>query len=515
MGFNNDGAQALADRLAVAGVRRGNAAVGIPLGISIGKTKTTPLDAATEDYLTSLRLLAPFADYIAVNVSSPNTPGLRSLQDADSLSGLVGALVAEAARLAGPDAPVPVLVKLAPDLSFDALEEALAVCTRAGARGLIATNTTLARTGLSAADQARAAEAGGLSGAPLALPGPRGGRLPGRADRSPGDRRGWGADRRRRPGPARRRRRAAPGLHRIHLPRPGSGHRAQPTDSSGDPMTGYGPRLAAAVAAKGALCVGIDPHPGILARWGLPDDVSGLERCARGMVEALGDLVPVFKPQSAFFEAYGSRGVAVLERTLADLRAVGALSLLDVKRGDIGSTMDAYAAAYLSDGSPLAADAVTLSPYLGFGSLAGAIALAEQQSRGVYVLALTSNPEGREVQHAVAADGRRVAQLVVDAAAAVNAAHGPDELGPVGLVVGATIGRVGIDFSALNGSILAPGLGAQGAGAADLAEVFGPSARLVLPAMSREVLGAGPDPADLRDAARRALAEMNDAVGLR
>ncbi len=274
----------------------------------------------------------------------------------------------------------------------------------------------------------------------------------------------------------------------------------------------YGERLTAAMAARGALCVGIDPHPGILARWGLPNDVRGLERCARGMVEALGELVPVFKPQSAFFEAHGSRGIAVLERTLADLHAAGALSLLDVKRGDIGSTMDAYAAAYLTDGSPLAADAVTLSPYLGFGSLAGAVALARQQGRGVYVLALTSNPEGREVQHAVTADGRRVAQLIVDEAAAANAGPG---LGSVGLVVGATIGRVGIDFSALNGSILAPGLGAQGAGAADLAEVFGPAARLVLPAMSREVLGAGPEPADLQDAARRALAEMNAAVRLR
>ena len=158
----------------------------------------------------------------------------------------------------------------------------------------------------------------------------------------------------------------------------------------------YGPRLAAALAQRGPLCVGVDPHPAILDRWGLSADVAGLERCARGMVEALGHTVAVFKPQSAFFEAYGSRGIAVLERTLADIAAAGALSILDVKRGDIGSTMDAYAAAYLTDGSPLAADAVTLSPYLGFGSLSGAVDLARAQGRGVYVLALTSNPEGRD-----------------------------------------------------------------------------------------------------------------------
>jgi len=166
MGFNNLGAQALAGRLAAAGVARGNGAVGIPLGISLGKTRTVPLAEATQDYLASFRVLAPHADYVAVNVSSPNTPGLRSLQDAAALRELVGALVAEADRLT-PGSGVPVFVKLAPDLAEDALEESLAVCTEAGAAGLVATNTTLAREGLDAAD-ARRDEVGGLSGAPLA-----------------------------------------------------------------------------------------------------------------------------------------------------------------------------------------------------------------------------------------------------------------------------------------------------------------------------------------------------------
>ncbi len=273
----------------------------------------------------------------------------------------------------------------------------------------------------------------------------------------------------------------------------------------------YGDRLTAAVAERGPLCVGIDPHPAILRAWDLPADTAGLERCARGMVEALGETVPVFKPQSAFFEAYGAAGIAVLERTLTDIADCGGLSLLDVKRGDIGSTMDAYAAAYLTDGSPLAADAITLSPYLGLGALAGAIDLAVSQGRGVYVLALTSNPEGREVQHARVADGRPVAQLIIDQAAERN--RGPG-LGPVGLVVGATIGRTGIDFTQVNGSILAPGLGAQGAGADDLTEVFGPAVRLVLPAMSREVMAAGPDSTMLQAAARRILGAMEAALGV-
>ena len=167
MGFNNAGAQALADRLATAGVARGNDRVGIPLGISIGKTKITPLAEAEQDYLRSLRILAPYADYVAVNVSSPNTPGLRSLQDAETLDRLIRTLVGEAWTLTDGATPVPIFVKLAPDLSNDALEEAVAVCTAAGAEGLIATNTTLARDGIAPVEADLAAEAGGLSGAPL------------------------------------------------------------------------------------------------------------------------------------------------------------------------------------------------------------------------------------------------------------------------------------------------------------------------------------------------------------
>lgn len=270
-------------------------------------------------------------------------------------------------------------------------------------------------------------------------------------------------------------------------------------------MISYAERLTAATAARGRLCVGIDPHPGILASWDLPLDISGLERCARGMVEALGDLVPVFKPQSAFFEVHGSAGIAVLERTLSDITDAGALSLLDVKRGDIGSTMAAYAAAYLADGSPLAADAITLNPFLGFGSLDSAIDLAVSSGRGVYVVALTSNPEGPAVQRATIRNGRTVGQLIIDEAAGRNPGPG---LGSVGVVVGATISAPEVDFGTLNGSILAPGLGAQGATATDLARVFGQARAHVLPAMSREVMGGGPAPAGLRDAVLRALGEM-------
>ncbi|MEU4680563.1 orotidine-5'-phosphate decarboxylase [Micromonospora sp. NPDC023737] len=269
-------------------------------------------------------------------------------------------------------------------------------------------------------------------------------------------------------------------------------------------METFGARLHRAVAERGPLCVGIDPHPGLLARWGLSDDVDGLDRFARTVVDALGDRVAVVKPQSAFFERFGARGVAILESTIRQLRDRGSLVLLDIKRGDIGSTVRAYAEAYLDPSRPLYVDAVTASPYLGVGSLAPMFELAAEHGGGVFVLALTSNPEGPEVQHARTSDGRTVAQTVIDEISQLNA--GAEPLGSFGLVVGATIGDTGHDLSRVGGPLLAPGLGAQGATAADLRTVFGASLPAVLPSYSREVLGAGPDVAALRAAADRALA---------
>jgi orotidine-5'-phosphate decarboxylase len=272
-------------------------------------------------------------------------------------------------------------------------------------------------------------------------------------------------------------------------------------------LPAFGTRLAGAVADRGPLVVGIDPHQPLLRAWGLPEDVSGLERFALTAVEAVADRVGVVKPQSAFFERFGSRGIAVLERVLAAVRDAGALSLLDVKRGDIGSTMVGYAGAYLDPGSPLAADAITASPYLGFGSLRPLLDAAYANGRGVFVLALTSNPEGPSVQLAVAADGRTVAQTILDEVAAANAVEG-GPLGSIGVVVGATVGGHGHGLDHLHGPVLAPGLGAQGAGPADLAAVFGAALPWVLPAVSREVLGAGPDPARLRATTDRIAAEV-------
>jgi orotidine-5'-phosphate decarboxylase len=259
------------------------------------------------------------------------------------------------------------------------------------------------------------------------------------------------------------------------------------------------------VVARGPLCAGIDPHPSLLREWGLGDDVGGLERFALSAVEALAPEVALLKPQSAFFERHGAQGVAVLERVLVAARDAGALVLLDVKRGDIGSTMAGYAAAYLSDGAPLAADAITVSPYLGVGALDPAFELAGRTGRGVFVVALSSNPEGADVQAALTSTGSTVAQSVVDAVAARNTGRHP--LGDVGVVVGATTLAGALRLETLNGPILAPGIGAQGAGLADMPQVFGAAARYVVAATSRDLLRHGPRSASLRHAARRTADE--------
>jgi len=269
----------------------------------------------------------------------------------------------------------------------------------------------------------------------------------------------------------------------------------------------FGTRLADAIVTRGPLCVGIDPHPELLAAWDLPATAEGLARFCGICVEAYAGFA-VVKPQVAFFEAYGSAGFVVLERTIAALRSAGVLVLADAKRGDIGSTMAAYAQAWVGEG-PLAADAVTASPYLGFGSLAPLMEVAAAHGRGVFVLAATSNPEGSDVQRALVG-GRTVAQSVVDAAAAVNRSAAP-EPGSVGVVIGATLvhgtGAVP-DVSELGGPVLVPGVGAQGGRPDELAGLGGAQRGQLLPAVSREILRAGPDPGAIRTAGER----LRDAV---
>lgn len=267
----------------------------------------------------------------------------------------------------------------------------------------------------------------------------------------------------------------------------------------------FGSRLLDAAATRGRLCVGIDPHAGLLEAWGLPDDVTGLAEFSRRCVEAFADTAALVKPQVAFYERYGSAGFRVLEDTLAALREAGCLTVADAKRGDIGSTMAGYADAWLGEDSPLRADAVTVSPYLGVGALAPVLDLAEETGRGVFVLAATSNPEAVVLQNHRDADGRTIAQQVVDECARRNAVHeGP---GNIGVVVGATLAQAP-DLSKLNGPVLMPGVGAQGGSAEDVARIAAGVEKLAFPNISRAVLGAGPSVEALRAATVEAASEF-------
>lgn len=267
----------------------------------------------------------------------------------------------------------------------------------------------------------------------------------------------------------------------------------------------FGERLRERAAERGRLCVGIDPHAGLLQDWGLPNDIAGLREFSRRCVEAFADTACVVKPQVAFYERFGSAGYAVLEETLDALRDADALVIADAKRGDIGSTMEGYASAWLDPDSPLHADAVTVAPYLGLGALKPAIAAAEQNGAGVFVLAATSNPEAVELQSFQQA-GVSLAQHVVNYCRDFNQRRNASVLG---IVVGATVSSP-LDLGGFNGPILMPGVGAQGGTVADIARITADATEWSFPNVSRSVLSAGPDVSDLRKAV---LKEANNFPG--
>jgi orotidine-5'-phosphate decarboxylase len=273
----------------------------------------------------------------------------------------------------------------------------------------------------------------------------------------------------------------------------------------------FGNRYLERAESLGRLCVGLDPHAGILEAWGLPVDTTGLREFTRICVEAFADTACVVKPQVAFYEAFGSAGFAVLEDALASFRNGGTLVIADAKRGDIGSTMAGYATAWLGGDSPLRADAVTVSPYLGLGSLDPVLEAGERTGGGVIVLAATSNPSGPQFQRLGTGDagsGPTVAQTVVDRVAELNAPHvAAGGAGNVGVVVGATVTDPPV-LDAVGGMILMPGVGAQGGTADDIARIAGDAVNLASPNMSRSILSAGPDIGALRSAVNDSAAEF-------
>jgi orotidine-5'-phosphate decarboxylase len=284
--------------------------------------------------------------------------------------------------------------------------------------------------------------------------------------------------------------------------------------SAGSVAVGFGARLTKIFDRRGQLCVGIDPHPYLLEQWGLPDTAAGLREFGLTVVAATvdGD-AGIVKPQVAFFERHGSAGYSALEDVIAAARHSGLLVIADAKRGDLGTSVEAYGQAWLTPGSPLEADAMTISAYMGVGSIRAPMELAEATGKGLFVLAATSNPEAVSVQTARVGGAQTVASSIVSEVANWNRAHGAERtMGSVGLVLGATVdfAEYAIDLDTLSGAaaapVLAPGFGHQGAKFSDLDRLYGPAARSTVVSASRSILQAGPD--GIADAVAAQAAEV-------
>ncbi|MGO4103260.1 orotidine-5'-phosphate decarboxylase [Leifsonia sp. YAF41] len=283
----------------------------------------------------------------------------------------------------------------------------------------------------------------------------------------------------------------------------------------------FGDRLSQTFADYGQLCVGIDPHSWLLSDWNLPDTADGAESFGRTVVAAAAGQAGIVKPQVAFFERFGSAGFVALERVLADARAAGLLVIGDAKRGDLGTSVEAYADAWLSPGSSLEVDALTMSSYMGVGSLDTAIAVARRFGKGLFLLAATSNPEGAVLQRAIVGEGAHagtsVARAVLDDVAVRNAESDSGAIGSLGVVLGATVdlASFGIDVHAAPTRaltpVLAPGFGHQGAELSEVNALFGGYAPGVILSESRSILSAGPD--RLTETITQRVAEAGSARG--
>jgi len=279
-------------------------------------------------------------------------------------------------------------------------------------------------------------------------------------------------------------------------------------------VTTFGQRVRAALDEYGPLCVGIDPHASLLEEWGLDVSAQGAREFGLRVVDGAAGRVGVVKPQVSFFERYGSSGLRALEQVIAAARQSGLIVIADAKRGDIGTTMDAYGEAWLTPGAPLESDAVTVNPFLGVGTLEGTFQLAARGGKGVLVLAATSNPDAFTAQRARMADGRTVSAGIVADVSERNARTTPEgQWADIGFVIGATVDwhDAGLSTLAPEAPILAPGFGHQGASPRDLRPRFGSAAPLVIASESRSILAVGADRVAARVSERAAA--YREALG--
>jgi orotidine-5'-phosphate decarboxylase len=274
----------------------------------------------------------------------------------------------------------------------------------------------------------------------------------------------------------------------------------------------FAARFARARERFGPLVWGLDPSGQILEAWGLGDSPDGLDHFADVVLDAAVDTIGLVKPQSAFYERHGWRGFRTLQRLTHDAREAGLLVIVDAKRGDVGSTNDAYADAYLGRRAPVEADALTVHPYLGLGAMEAFVSRADAAGAPLLVVTRSSNPEGRSVQ-AASTSGGTVEEAILDEIGALNRRLRPDDpVGPVGAVIGPTTAEAPLDLPAARALFLAPGVGAQGATPSDVAQVFAACRDRVMPSASRSLLAAGPDRNRMKDEIASLGAEFRDLL---
>jgi len=274
----------------------------------------------------------------------------------------------------------------------------------------------------------------------------------------------------------------------------------------------FATRFASVRSQHGPLAWGLDPSGALLHEWGLGDTPEGLDRFAAIALEAAVGSIGVVKLQAAFYERHGWQGFRTLQRLIVDARGAGLLVIVDAKRGDVGSTNDAYAEAFLGHDAPLGSDALTVHPYLGLAAMGTFVDRAAEAGSGLLVVTRSSNPEGRSVQSATNRSGRSVEEQLLLDIAELNAELAPGEVGPIGAVVGPTHMEPALDLPAMQGLFLAPGVGSQGATSADVARIFAACPDRVIPSASRSLLAAGPDVERLRHAVSALALEFRDAL---
>jgi orotidine-5'-phosphate decarboxylase len=263
----------------------------------------------------------------------------------------------------------------------------------------------------------------------------------------------------------------------------------------------------------GPLVWGLDPSGAILRSWGLDDSPDGLDRFVDVVLDSAVGVVGLVKPQSAFYERHGWRGIRTLGRLVGEARQAGLLVILDAKRGDVGSTNDAYAEAFLGADAAIPVDALTVHPYLGFGAMGGFVERAAQAGSCLLVVIRSSNPEGRRVQAARDETGKSVEVALLEEIGHRNAELAPGAIGPIGAVIGPTHMHPELDLTSANALFLAPGVGAQGATPSDVAHVFHACRDRVMPSASRLLLDAGPEVNKLRTEIEAMAAVFKDLLG--